>query len=474
MTGQGQAVGPSPGDVLISRILGFVQALRAAAVPVSTVEVLDAMAALRHLSMADPEPFRAALGATLVKRATDFEVFQHLFATHFRRRRAAGSSGSALPSPSAKDPDPPADGKELLEELLEALKTGDLEALNVLAALAVAQFAGLDSPSEGSSLPSERHALYRVLRQLELSNLWQRASRERAAPGAHPMTERLAREEVGRRVEELRRLIAEEIRRRLADLHAIRRSGEPPRGPIEDVPFAGASFDQLQEMRRAVRPLARALAARIAQRRRSRQRGRLDMRRTLRRGLSAGGVPLFPAFRRRRVSRPELFLLCDVSGSVAEFAAFTMALLTAMAQEFSRLRSFAFVDGVDEVTAAFASDRPPQVARQLLARADLVSADGHSDYGRVFARFGDVYGSALTPRTTLIITGDARNNYRDPGLGPLCVLRERVRRLYWLNPEPHASWNGGDSLMSSYGTHCDGVYEVGSLRQLADFVLQIA
>src|SRR5207253_9996813 len=132
---------------------------------------------------------------------------------------------------------------------------------------------------------------------------------------------------------------------------------------------------------------------------------------------SAGGVPLEPAFRYPRVSKADLYLLCDVSGSVAEFAHFTMSLLYAMNEEFARIRSFAFVDGIDEVTKVF-DDRSIQLdARHLLARADVVWADGHSDYGHVFERFWNVYGlGALGPRTTVIITGDARNNYRDPGL----------------------------------------------------------
>src|SRR3989475_11470945 len=103
-------------------------------------------------------------------------------------------------------------------------------------------------------------------------------------------------------------------------------------------------------MREAIRPLAQKLAARISRRRRIRRHGRLDVSRTMRRSLSAGGVPLDPAFRFPKASKPDLYLLCDISGSVSEFARFTMSLLSAMKKEFSRIRLFAFVDGIDEVT----------------------------------------------------------------------------------------------------------------------------
>src|SRR5438034_1270266 len=148
--------------------------------------------------------------------------------------------------------------------------------------------------------------------------------------------------------EAFRRLIADEIRHRLLELKGFA-AAEPP---IEDVDFLGASPTELREMRNAIRPLARKLAARVAHRRRLRRHGRLDARRTIRRSLSAGGVPLEPAFRYPRVSKPDLYLLSDVSGSVAEFAQFTLSLLYAMSDEFPRIRSFAFVDGIDEDRAA--------------------------------------------------------------------------------------------------------------------------
>src|SRR5437667_67821 len=206
--------------------------------------------------------------------------------------------------------------------------------------------------------------------------------------------------------------------------------------PIEDLDFLGASPTELREMRNAIRPLARKLAARVAHRRRLRRHGRLDARRTIRRSLSAGGVPLEPAFRYPRVSKPDLYLLCDVSGSVAEFAQFTLSLLYAMSDEFPRIRSFAFVDGIDEVTALLEESAHRLDVRHLLARASVVRADGHSDYGSVFGTFWDVYGrGALGPRTTVLVTGDARNNYRRPGLDALRAIKERARRVYWLNPE---------------------------------------
>jgi uncharacterized protein len=457
-------------------VIEFFHQLREAAVPVSMVEALDAVESLGHVDLADRAQFKAALGATLVKRAEDQPAFEALFDVFFAPRRARATREAAAEpatngggaSERIQDPD------ALLQALLEALKADDTDALRALAGLAVGEYAGL----EAQRAATQRYHLYRVLRQLDLSALLQRAWREDLAEAEErdTLADRLAREELARRVEEFRRMLAEEVRHRLAEQRGAQETAEHLRGSsIEDVDFLGASPTELREMRQAIRPLARKLAARIAHRRRQRRHGRLDVRRTVRRSLSSGGVPIEPAFRRPRVARPALYLLCDVSGSVAEFARFTMSLLQAMQDEFSRTRLFVFVDGIDEVTEVFEQTATPLDARHLLHRAKVVWSDGHSDYGSVFERFWDRWGSAaLDPRTTLIITGDARNNYRAPGDDTLRLIREHVRKVYWLNPEPRAEWNTTDSIVDLYEPCTDGVFESRNLTQLASFVYSLA
>jgi len=270
-------------------------------------------------------------------------------------------------------------------------------------------------------------------------------------------------------------LIAEEVRRNLVELRGAPEAAEAFNDrPIEDVDFLRASPTELHDMREAIRPLARKLAARIARRRRYRRHGRLDVRRTMRRSLSAGGVPLDPAFRHPRASKPDLYLLCDISGSVAEFARFTMSLLYAMKEEFSRIRLFVFVDGIDEVTELMDETGHQLAPRNLLHRANVISGDGHSDYGNVFRKFWHHYGFAdLDPRATVIITGDARNNYRESGAEMLRLIHQRARKIYWLNPESRRDWDATDSIMDAYTSACHGVFEARNLRQLAEFVYQI-
>jgi uncharacterized protein with von Willebrand factor type A (vWA) domain len=450
-------------DVAGGVVLGLVARLRRVGVPVSTGEAVDAARALEALGLDDREGARAALRATLVKRRDDLELFDRVLDAHLAPARKAAPAVADV----ADSPDPGATSTTLLEDLLEALRHDDAGALEALARLSVDLHGGVDERREAS----ERAYLYRILRRLDLGGLLQRALR--TGLDEDPGLERtLALGETMRRSDDFRRLLSEEIRRRLdaasTEHGAVAELLEPA---LEDAGILGASPAQLEAMRRILRPLVRRLAVRMAQRRRRAGRGRLDVRRTVRASLSTGGVPVRPAFRRRHVTRPELVVLCDVSGSMTEFAGFALALLHALSAEFSRLRCFAFVDGVDEVTDLVARAQSPLEPRHLLARAEVVWRDGHSDYGRVLERFAARFGDAVTARTTVIVCGDARTNYRPTGVEVLAEISRRARHLHWLDPEPRADWDTTDSAISAYARHCDSVHEVRTLRQLETAVL---
>jgi uncharacterized protein with von Willebrand factor type A (vWA) domain len=469
---------------LETSLLEFFHRLRDARVPVSMVEVLDAFDCLRHVELADRAQFRAALAATLIKRAEDRATFDVLFDVCFPPTRAApepaATSGALLGGgngePAARvEPTGAPDGQpstDLLEALLDALRQDDAAAMAALAGLAVDRYGGMEGELEGT----ERYFMYRIMRQLELYRLIQMAVARRLAPEAtETLEDRLERERLRRRLEEFRRMLAERVRHRLADRTGAAGAAELYRQrQLDEVDFLGASTTQLDELRQAVRPLARKLAARVAAKRRRRRRGRLDVRRTVRRSLQYGGVPVEPAFRARHATRPDLFVLADVSGSVVEFAEFTLSLLYAMSRELGRLRSFAFVDGIDELTGLLAESERGLDLRATFARAAVVADDGHSHYGQVLERFTERYGTEVDSRSTVIVMGDARANYRDPGVEALRQLRARARRVYWLNPEPRRDWDTMDSVMGLFTPHCDRVFEVANLRQLADCVYQIS
>ena len=236
-----------------------------------------------------------------------------------------------------------------------------------------------------------------------------------------------------------------------------------------------ATRDELAALHRALVPLSRKMAVRLARKRRRGHRGSLDLRRTVRNSMSTGGVPITPIFKPPRPAKPEIFVIADVSGSVASFARFTLLLVHAMSSQFRKVRSFVFVDGLDEATRFFESTADPTDAvNRINTEADVVWIDGHSDYGRALTLFNERYAQDVSRRTSVLVLGDARNNYHASQAWVLDDLRQRARAVYWLNPEPQGYWNSGDSIVSAYAPYCDAVVECRTLRQLEAFVGTLA
>lgn len=424
--------------------------LRRLGVGVSVGQLIDAVRALEVVDLAAPAQLRMALRATLVKRAEHLPLFDAAFDAVFVPPAAGSDAGLTEPA-------------DLDAALLDALRRGDDAALGDLAGLAVTMFAGLD----GVTLAGARYHIRRTLRQLDLSRLLARAIEQ--ADGA--ATEE-AITALHARLAGIEQSVAQEVARRLAGDDDL---GWSPGGTdLAEIEFLRASPAELSRLQEAVRPLARRLAARLARRRQTCVGHRIDMRRTIRGSLCTGGVPIDLRFQRPRARRPDLVVLADLSGSVAEFARFFLLLMHALHDELPRVRSFCFVDDVDEVTGLLESLPSGLEVRHLLQATRVVGASGHSDYGAVFTRFSERFAAALGPGTTLLITGDGRSNGRDPRHDLLERMAGTVRRLYWLNPEPRPLWDTRDSVISGYAAACTAVVEVRNVAQLTEFVASLA
>jgi len=365
--------------------------------------------------------------------------------------------------------------EELAQILYQALMHGDEALLRALARQAVTRYAGMEPgrPVGGT------YYLYRTLRNLDLDTVLEKlmeATREQVGGELTALEERLERDEYQSRVDAFRQEIEAEIRRRLVADRGVEAMAKTLRKPLpEDVDFMHASRDEMASLRKALYPLTRKLAARLARKRRHGRKGPLDFRNTVRHSLSYGGVPAEPKFKYPRPAKPELMVVADISGSVAAFARFTLMLVYAIQGQFSKVRSFVFIDGIDEVTDFFKGvEDITEAVHRVNTEADVVWVDGHSDYGHAFEAFWERYGRDVSAKTTVLLLGDARNNYHAAQSWVVKSMRRKARHVYWLNPEPRSYWNTGDSIVGEYGIHTDGVYECRNLRQLESFVEKLA
>lgn len=460
-------------------LAAFIAELRAIGLPVSLSENVDAAAALRAIPLAERTQVKSALSATLVKNHDHHGAFELAFDVFFGGRRLGLlAEGTPNGSSQARAADSGAGTllgrlteEELNDLLYQAVAGRDGVLLRAVASEAVDRWAGI----EAGRVVAGTFYLYRTLTRLDLEALRRRLREAANAEDLSGLGRRLAEEDQDARVDAARAEVEAEIRRRLiADRDAQAVAATLRRPLPEDVEFLNASRAQLAEMRRTVQPLARKMAAALAYKRRHRRRSALDFRRTVRKSLASGGVPVDLAFRKPRPAKPEIMLVADISGSVSAFAGFTMQLAYAIKSEFSRVRSFVFVDGVEEVTDVLeAAADITSVTHRLNLGTSAVRLDGHSDYGLALEAFWDRWGAQVRSRTSVIILGDARNNYHASRAWVLKAIRQRARHLYWLNPEPTTAWDTGDSIMREYAPGCDLVMECRNLRQLRAFVEQL-
>ncbi|MGY1806301.1 VWA domain-containing protein [Blastococcus sp. SYSU D00669] len=461
---------------LAGHLDGFVRAVREAGIPVGISQAVDAAEILTAVDLLDREQLRHGLAAVLLQRAAQRPAYDVLFDLWWPLgdRPAAGEpsggDGDGEPGTTLDLPDDGDPGRmtELMrEQLLQLLLDGDDEALRRFARQAV-DLLGQAAPSpSGQSFFS-----YRVMRALSPDTLVSQLLAGLLNGGERGgLAEQVARQTIRERLAAFRAAVEAEVRRRSAEQRGRDRVAKSAVRPLADqVDFLRAQQSDLAELRRTVAPLARRLAVRLSARRRHGREGRLDFRKTVRASLGTGGVPVVTHHRPRKVHKPELVVLCDISGSVAGFSHFTLMLTQALREHFTGVRAFAFVDSTDEVTRFFRPGADVVDAVSRIGReADVVSFDGHSDYGNAFEVFLDRWPTALGPKSSLLVLGDGRTNYRRPGLPVLAEMVKRSRSAHWLNPEPQRLWGSGDSAADQYGEVIDMV-ECRNAAQLADFV----
>ncbi|GAB3245789.1 vWA domain-containing protein [Nocardioides dilutus] len=451
---------------LVDRHIAFLEALRGAGLSVSLAEDLDAVAALSALPWDHRATVRDAYAATLVKKQVQRPTFDTLFDVYFPALVGEGVQGSE--TGGGDDAGPVRDNAEALaefrEQLLEALAAGDEEQLARLAVEMVGRFGAM--PGRGPGLSS--WSAYTALQRVAPSHLVDKIV---AALLAEGRTEEEAARVAGRRVGAFTRQVEADARRRIAEEkgpdHVANVAVKPS---IDRLDFTTARKADLEEMRREIYPLARRLATRLTKEHHARRRGPLDFRRTVRASMSTGGVPLVTHHRPKRPHRTELVVLCDVSGSVASFAQFTLLLVFALRDQFQKVRAFTFIDHVHEVTHHF---RPgadvADVMSDLAASTAHAALWGRTNYGRAFTKFTEEHADALGPKSSLLILGDARSNYSDLALDRLQTMAGAARHSWWLNPEHRRHWDTGDSVAGRYGEIVPMV-ECRNLTQLGEFV----
>jgi uncharacterized protein with von Willebrand factor type A (vWA) domain len=431
------------------KLIEFSNLLRQNGVRVSVAEDLDSFAAIRVLGLSSREALKSGLRATMVKRSVDVPLFDELFDLYFGGiqdllKAAAGRSQEA----TGLDP---AEFQRLLEELEQRVRE----------AVEQARVGEIERPyQEGQFTHGMANAfgLSDLLRQIE-------EFRDRiSALGLDPETAEKLQRYLESRLRDLAQLMKQVVRQELEKRDLARRESQRL-ATLGEKSFFYLSEDEIRRMKEAVTKLAQRLKNVIAIKRKRAKRGKFDVKDTFRKNLQTGGVPFRIQFDDKKKDKPQVVVLCDVSDSVRNVSRFMLQFVYSLQDLYSRVRSFIFVAETGEITRLF-EENDIHEAIELALRGNVINVFAHSDFGRAFKMFHRDYITAVNKRTTVIVLGDARNNYNLPNEWALRDIRLRAKQLIWLNPESKMTWGFGDSEMERYQPFCDVVEECRNLNQL--------
>ncbi|WP_339344121.1 VWA domain-containing protein [uncultured Alcanivorax sp.] len=441
------------------RLSEFVQALRGAGLRISPDEATQGMDAAALVGYQGRQRFHDALAMTLVKREDDRPAFEETFARFFAVTSGVASAApqdSAMPAPVGDagegDEGPAGDGAEGDAADLTTQTPAELDQ-RLAEAAAQMDFTQMEVITQ--------QGLY--TRRL-LMNMGMGAVDDRILQLDQGDAPRQARAETLRQWRrEVREQAADHVRRQFL-LHGAGKGRALREQTMRAVPFR--HLREFQEVKTLVRRMARRLASLHQRRMKKSRRGMLDARRTLVASIRHDGVPARLHWRQRPVQKSRVMVICDVSSSVSDAARFLLQFLYAMNDVLPRVRSFAFASRFDEISEDFQRYSPDVAVGRVL---DRLSGSG-TDYGEMFADFWRRCERELDSHTTVIILGDARNNYLPEGAEVLQQIRRRVKQVWWLNPEARSRWNSGDAVMDRYLPHCRLARQCASLDDLERIV----
>ena len=446
----------------------FFRAARGAGVRLSPAESIDAMRAVSKVGFTDRTVLRDTFLLTLAKTQDEKKALGDCFDLFFDQ-----------PEPLA----PPEDGKPNEQEKEEADSSagspglsggGDqqTEGLGDLAQMLLAQdrneiSAAIANAANAASLSDIR---YFTQRGIFSGRILERMGIQRLRDDLDDLqsTNPALAERLTEALDGLRGTVRDTVAQALM-LYG-REEAENLRNEIlRNAPLSRIEPRQVEQMRHLIRQIARRLRERYSKPRKRQRRGHLDVRRTIRRNAAWGGVPFLTSWKRRHRDKPKIVAICDVSGSVARVSDFFLLLIHSLHEVVDDVRSFAFSGHLIEVSDILERKSPEEAMAEIMSKVGF----GSSDYGNSFADFEHEWMNSLTPRTTVIVLGDARSNNLDPRADILRRIAERSKRLVWLNPEGRMAWGWGDSEMPRYSTFCTVVRQCATAQQLERAVSDI-
>lgn len=441
----------------MDRVLNqFIVSLRGAGVPVSVSESIDATQALTISGYGNRQVFKSTLAATLAKSVAEKEIFDDCFERFFTFQSPTATLADRQESPEQEQP-----GDMPIPGIGGMIREGDMGGI----ALAVRDAARSADLQSIRFFTQRGIFTSRILQAMQLDQLDRVVADLYRQGGGGVATARQLERGRDALIDMVRRFVDEQY-----EIYARESTERIIERYLWDARLTELEERHYDRMQFLIRKLVKRMNDRYSRRRRRAKRGALDFKRTLRANMHHGGLLFETHWKEKRVNRPDVVILCDVSRSMSTVVRFCLLMLYGLNEVVARIRSFIFCSSLLEVSHVFETSPVAVAIERLRTGEGLDIHMGRTDYGSAFWDFTSKHLDAVTGKTTVIILGDARSNYGDPADELLKKIAERCRRLVWLNPETPAMWGTGDSEMRRYMRLCDHVMECSTLRHLEQLV----
>lgn len=236
--------------------------------------------------------------------------------------------------------------------------------------------------------------------------------------------------------------------------------------------FADFRPDELAAVARACVAIARRIATRKSRRYRVTSRGaRIDPRRTFRRNVKYGGTILELARLERKVRKPRLVLLCDVSRSMEQYSVFLLQFVHSMQNVIGKVESFVFSTALHRVSSYF-KHADIMTAVEDISK-EVPDWSGGTRIGESLRTFNEEFARRLVDgRTIVVILSDGLDTGQTDLLAQeMAKLRRRAAQVIWLNPllgrESYQPLARGMSAALPYVDVFAAAHNLASLQELA-------
>jgi uncharacterized protein len=436
-----------------SQLAGFVRALRAAGAEASVAEAIDAARAVALVGYADRETLKSSLSVALAKSEEEKVLCDEVFELYFRLPERSQESGQPQDGAGGDAAQQPRTGDAEVDQLLDLAAQ---QASGQPAAMAAAlQRAGQQAKVDDIRFQSQTAYLTRQLLEAMGIRKLEQQLQQQAQDGTDPADADLdaagtaLRQTLAAARAQLQRLARAHVEQRFALFGKPATEAFMAEVAVQR-PLGRMSPADMDRMKTAVARMAKRLAQRHSHRRRITLRGQLDLRRTIRANAGHDGVPVTLHFKHKRVDKPRIVAVCDVSGSVAAHVRFLLLFLYALQGTVADLRAFAFSNRLRDVGPPLET-LPFDDAMALILKE---VGGGSTDYGTAWQDLYDQHWQLIDGRTTVLVLGDGRSNQSDPRLDLFAELASRAKRVVWLSPEGEGRWGTGDSALLQYRPFC--------------------